>query len=129
MEINVRIPGVIAWIAALVIGFPGSGLTGSGEAMNREVAYLLHAIETSGCVFVRNDVPYTAGEAVDHIRKKYNHLREKIGSTEEFIELCATQSSMSGKPYLIKCGDSKAVSSRSWLEEKLVDYRGESWDR
>ncbi|TAL34475.1 MAG: hypothetical protein EPN93_12195 [Spirochaetes bacterium] len=115
--------GVILWLAVLVILFPGAGFTGPDETLTREITYLLNTIETTECAFLRNDVSYSSKEAADHIRKKYDYFRDKIGSAEDFIELCASQSSMSGKPYMIKCGDSDAVPSRTWLKIKLDEFR------
>jgi hypothetical protein len=123
-----RIPGAVSWLTVLALLFPVAGLPGPGETGNREIAYLLNAIEASECTFLRNDVPYSSRDAADHIRKKYDYLGDRIGSAEEFIELCASRSSMSGTQYMIRCGDSDAVPSSTWLKRRLDEFRRGSAD-
>ncbi len=117
------IPRAVLLVSIVAFFVPVAVLPGPGETVGREIAFLLNAIETSECAFLRNDVPYSSREAAAHIRKKYDYLGDKIGSAEEFIELCASSSSASGKPYMIKCGDSEPVSSSTWLRKKLEDFR------
>jgi hypothetical protein len=124
-----KIPVLLSWLTILVNLIPLTGFPGSDETRDREITYLLNAVATSDCTFFRNDVPYSSSEAAVHIGKKYDYLRDKIGSAEEFIELCASQSSMSGKPYMIKCGDSDAVPSRAWLKNRLDDFRRKRMDQ
>ena len=47
-----------------------------------------------------------------------------VTSTETFIELAATKSSISGKPYQVRCGKAPAQSSQSWFASKLKALRG-----
>ena len=35
----------------------------------------------------------------------------------------ATESSVSGKPYLVRCGGAQPVPSQSWFNDKLKDLR------
>jgi hypothetical protein len=46
-----------------------------------------------------------------------------VTSAETFIERGATQSSQSGKPYAVKCGDAAAVASADWLRDELQRFR------
>jgi hypothetical protein len=94
-------------------------------AVRTEVKLLLDAIEASGCRFNRNGTWYTAHEARLHLRDKYDRLaaRDAVHATEQFIDLAATQSSLSGRPYLIQCGDGPTLASNPWLREKLAQVR------
>ena len=93
------------------------------ESQKPEVQHLLEFIETSDCIFERNGKKYDAADAADHIKKKYRYFRNKISTTEEFIEYSGTKSTMSGKPYLIYCGDKDPITSQTWLLEELSVYR------
>ena len=42
---------------------------------------------------------------------------------DQFIEKGGSTSSMSGKPYLVQCGDAKAVTSGAWLTVELQALR------
>ena len=46
-----------------------------------------------------------------------------VQTTEQFIERAASRSSMSGEPYLVKCGNGAPVQSGQWLGFQLQDAR------
>jgi hypothetical protein len=62
---------------------------------------------------------------VEHINKKYQYLIKKglINSTEQFIERAASESIMSGKPYMVKCAESKPIKSAVWFKNELTSFR------
>jgi len=68
---------------------------------------------------------YDAQKAHAHLRDKYKYLVGKnlADTTEHVIERAASESSMSGTPYQIRCVGAAAVSSRQWLREKLTELR------
>jgi hypothetical protein len=90
-----------------------------------EINYLLASVESSGCQFYRNGSWYDSKMAQEHLRSKYELLaaRAKINTAEDFIELAATKSSLSGRPYEIRCGGGMALTTNQWLHEVLVRYR------
>jgi hypothetical protein len=47
----------------------------------------------------------------------------QINSTEDFIKWSASKSEMSGKPYLVKCGDGSPPLLAQWLSDELERYR------
>lgn len=94
-------------------------------ASTDEISHLLTFIQNSPCDFHRNGSWYRASEAVDHIKAKYEYFHNKglIGTTEDFIELAATKSSMSGRYYMVKCADTAELKSGDWLRAELATYR------
>ena len=90
--------------------------------MQEEITHLLNYIETSDCVFIRNNSPHSPEDAVQHIEKKYNYLKKRIRSTEDFIKGAATQSSISGRPYMIIC-EGVEMKTADWLRIELKKYR------
>lgn len=90
-----------------------------------EVAHLLQYLESSGCQFQRNGSWYTSQRAARHLNQKYEYLLKKsmVTNAESFIERAATESSASGKPYSVKCGDAAAVPSAAWLRDELQRFR------
>jgi Family of unknown function (DUF5329) len=90
-----------------------------------EINYLLGSIESSGCEFYRNGSWYDSKMAEEHLRSKYELLAAsaRIKTAEDFIELAATKSSLSGRPYEIRCGGGLALTTNQWLHEVLVRYR------
>ena len=90
-----------------------------------EIEHLLTYLEQSGCEFFRNGEWYGAAKAKDHLNEKYSYLLKKnlIGEAEDFIRLAAAKSSVSGKPYQVRCQGSKPIASEIWLSEELSRYR------
>jgi len=89
-----------------------------------EVAHLIAYLENSDCNMVRNTKTYSGEEGGKHVRRKYEYFRDDISSTEEFVELSATKSTMSGKPYVVHCPGEPPRNSADWLLEELDAYRG-----
>ena len=94
-------------------------------ATQNEINHLFTFIKNSDCQFNRNGTWHPAKGAADHIEKKYNYFMKKgeITSAEAFINLSASESSMSGKKYKVKCGSSPEIASSSWLKTELKKYR------
>jgi Family of unknown function (DUF5329) len=90
-----------------------------------EVEYLLSAIASSGCEFFRNGEWFDSKKASAHLRDKYTALNTLGGivTATDFIEQAATKSSMSGRPYLIRCAGAEPVPTNQWLHEALERYR------
>ena len=91
------------------------------QGVVEEISLLLSYLEKSECEFNRNGTWYTGKRAVAHIRKKYTYLLKRglIDSTDSFIELAASKSSMSGKAYRVRCADEAPVDSSTWFHEAL----------
>ena len=88
----------------------------------QEIAHLLTFVADSGCTYVRNGKQYDATEAREHIERKYDYIRERISTTEQFIQYAATESSMSGQPYSVICSGQEEPSA-DWLNRELARYR------
>jgi hypothetical protein len=101
---------------------PAAELTAAGQA---EIAQLFTHLERSGCQFNRNGRWYGSSEAVAHLKKKFDYLQKKklLGSAEDFIARGAAESSVSGQPYLVKCGSAAPVQSSSWFRAALEKFR------
>ncbi len=94
-------------------------------AVQTEIDGLLGRLETSGCEFNRNGTWYAAPEVKPHLLRKLKYLedRDLVQTTEQFIELAASGSSMSGQPYLVRCGGAASIPSGQWLRSQLQDMR------
>ena len=94
-------------------------------AARAEIDGLLVRLVASGCEFNRNGSWYTAAEAKSHLSQKLKYFEDRgmVQTTEQFIEKAASGSSMSGQPYLVRCGNSAPVQSGQWLRSELKDLR------
>jgi len=104
-------------------------LTGTAAAApspveSRKIEQLIASVEQlRDAKFIRNGTAYDAGKAADHLRLKLREAGERIQSAEDFIRLCASRSSVSGKPYEIAFDDGRRITSEAFLNAKLKELQ------
>jgi len=110
-------------LLALVTAAPAGAAPPPAAA--REIEGLIAALGASGCDFQRNGSWYPAKKAEQHLRRKYDYLRErdKVATAEQFIALAGTRSSMSGRAYSVRCPGKPVVDSAAWLQGRLRALR------
>lgn len=118
-----RLATSVVLAAAAAVALPA--LAAPPAQAQREIDRLITALGQCGCQFQRNGSWYDADDAQAHLRKKYDWLvkRDMVASAEQFIERAGSQSSISGKPYQVRCGAGPAVTSASWLSARLAEIR------
>ena len=97
----------------------------AASGVNDEITQLLDYVEHSGCALYRNGSWYSASDARAHLERKYRYLlnKEGAGTTEDFIDRAATASSLSWKPYQVKCEGREQVSSAEWFTVEMLRLR------
>ena len=115
------------WLIASSIGLTAITLDAQAQTppqATQEINSLLDFVEHSECRFVRNGSEYPGAEARVHLQKKLTYLedRNKVNSAEDFIELVASQSSMSGRAYEVRCPAGVQPASL-WLKTELQRQR------
>ena len=99
---------------------------GPNSVERQKIDYLIATIETlQGAQFIRNGTSYDAKAAASHLRLKLRSAGSGIATAEDFIRLCASVSSISGKPYQIRFADGQVVSSETYLRQKLAEFSDE----
>ncbi|OOZ39270.1 hypothetical protein BOW52_07475 [Solemya elarraichensis gill symbiont] len=106
--------------ALIIVSSASAGLQ---PAEQEAIDHLLNFVSQTDCKINRNGSYHDGPEAVAHIQKKYDYFKDKIGSAEEFIDYSATKSAMSGKYYLVQCGQEEPGTTREWLLDELGNYR------
>lgn len=117
MKLHFLIPAII--FTAVIISTPST----ADDELNDTIQYLLNFVKNSGCTLIRNGKNHTPQEAVEHIKRKYNHFKDEIKTPEDFIRLTASKSLISKKPYMVKTRDGRMMRSQDWLLEALEEYR------
>jgi hypothetical protein len=94
-------------------------------AARAEIDGLLARLEGSGCEFYRNGSRHTAAETTPHLLGKLKYLEDRgaVQTAEQFIDLAASRSSVTGQAYLIKCGTAAPMESGAWLRSQLKAMR------
>ena len=110
-------------LAAFFLLLASHGYGGQVAHLDATVQHLIAHVAQSDLTFIRNDVRYTGKEASEHLQKKYAHFKDKIKAPEDFIELCASRSLLSGKPYLVINEKGETITASEWLTAELEVYR------
>ncbi len=115
----------IFFITALLLISPIAFAQASKTSSDQEIRYLLSYLESSNCKFSRNGTWYSPANAKSHLNRKYDYLQKKglAPTAELFIKRAASESSTTGKPYLVHCEGKTIIASSEWFTKALNHYR------
>ncbi len=114
------------FIPAFSVGIYAQGNTKDvnlSYSYNEEIEIIINTIENSNCIFFRNGEAYPSQKAASHLRLKLNRAKGRVQTTEQFITLLASKSSITRKPYYIACNEHPRVQANEWLFERLRSLR------
>ena len=87
------------------------------------IEYLITSVEKlEGAKFIRNGSEFNGKEAAKHLRMKRDYAGVRIRTADDFIRLCASKSSVTGKPYTIRSADGKTMKSEDYFRMKLKEF-------
>lgn len=86
------------------------------------IAYLMNRVAQSDLIFVRNGMEYDGQAAAAHMARKYEHFRDRIHSPADFIELAASRSLLTGRPYAVILASGERIETADWLRGIFRDY-------
>lgn len=114
-----------ALLLPLSVALPTVAAAAVQPLAQTEIAHLLDFVRDSGCAFYRNGSWYSAAEGAAHLDDKYQMLarKDEIATAEDFIARAGSMSSMSGRPYQVRCGTDAPVDTGPWLRAELARYR------
>jgi hypothetical protein len=82
----------------------------------QKIEALIQAVaDLEGAVFIRNGTEHLPKAAADHLRLKWRNAGKRVKTAPDFIRYCASESSLSTRPYEIRLQDGRTVLSRDWL--------------
>jgi len=104
--------------------FSGAAIAQTQDtAEKKKIAMLISSIENlKGATFIRNGTEYDEKKAAEHLRLKLKNAGSRVQTADDFIRLCASKSSISGKPYMIRFSQGKTIKSEEYFRQKLKDY-------
>ena len=114
----------LLWMAGTLL--PKLALAAPDASTAAAIEYLIESVSQSDMVFVRNFSRHDAQRAAKHIRDKYEHFVDEIDSPEKFIELCASESLMTGRDYRVILPGGEEHLARDWMQGLLAKYRAQS---
>jgi hypothetical protein len=110
-------------LLGLLLASANSAATRQAEDLDATIQHLITYVRESDVTFERNFSRHDSDEAAVHIENKYQHFRDEIDTPEQFIELCATASLVTGKQYMIIDGQGETIPAGEWLNIELARYR------
>jgi hypothetical protein len=111
------------WVIACVILALFSGAVSAQDNIEKKkIDFLISSVENlKDAVFIRNGTEHNGKAAAEHLRMKLQNALV-VETADDFIRLCASKSSMTGKPYIIRFSDGKEMKSEEYFRKKLKDY-------
>jgi hypothetical protein len=112
---------ILLVLAGFIIGFAATeSLSENKNEETKKIELLLVRIEAMpNVVFIRNGKEYSANKAAEHLRLKWEKAGRHVKTAEDFIELCGSRSSISGKLYKMRFADGRIENSAVILKEFL----------
>ena len=118
---GMRLIGLLAIL--MLCGVVGVRAADMSSLETQKIEFLLASIEAlQNARFIRNGTAYDAKAASDHLRLKLSNAGSKVKSAEDFIRVCASVSSLSGKPYLVRFSDGRQITAEDYFNGKLREY-------
>jgi hypothetical protein len=110
-------------LSVVVLALLSGVVKAQDNSERSKIEYLIGSIETlNGAIFIRTSTEYDGKAAAKHLRKKLQNAGGNVKTADDFITLCASKSSISGKPYLIKSSDGNTIKAEQYFREKLREY-------
>ncbi len=110
----------------MLLALPGIS-SGRDAREQKRIDFLIDGLaKLPGAVFIRNGTEYKATDAQSHLRQKLDYGGERVKTAEDFIKYCASQSSMSHRPYQIRLGDGRTVETAAFFTEQLKEFDARS---
>ena len=113
---------ILVTVFAILAIFSGA-LTAQDNAEKKKIEFLISSVENLKSVkFIRNGSEYDGKQAAEHLRMKLQKAGGNVQTADDFIRLCASQSFITGKPYMIRLSDGKTIKSEEYFRKKLKEY-------
>jgi len=108
------------WLLCLFLVTVAAAAAEPGAEIEALLAYVGNL---DGAAFLRNGSSHTPAEAASHLRLKWSNQRGGIATAEDFVRLCGTKSSLSGRAYLIRFADGREEPAAQVLLRQLQVIR------
>ena len=108
-----------SWLLALALAGGAQAMPPAEQA--KVEALIARIAAAKDVVFIRNGNEYPAANAAEFLRRKCGGKWDAMASAREFVSGCASESSTSGKPYLIRQPGGAARPSAQVLTEWLQE--------
>jgi hypothetical protein len=110
------------WLLLLIALLPALCFARDAKEQAR-IEFLIREVETSrGLTFIRNGSEHDGPAAARHLRRKLDHGGERMKTAEQFVQYCATESSITKRRYQVRTADGETVDAAAFFEQRLRDF-------
>jgi hypothetical protein len=110
-------------VAFVILALFSGAVSARDNIEKKKIEFLICSVENlKGAVFIRNGSEHDGKAAAEHLRMKLKNAGGRVQTADDFIRLCASQSYITGKPYMIRLSDGKTIKSEKYFREKLKEY-------
>ncbi|MDR3203425.1 MAG: DUF5329 domain-containing protein [Deltaproteobacteria bacterium] len=96
-----------------------------GEELALTLALIKSIDSQKDLIFIRNGKEYNSAQAAAHLKRKLSQAGAKIQTVENFIELLASKSSVSGQPYYIKRPNQSQQTAQAYFTDLLNEIKAQ----
>ena len=108
--------------AFVILTLFSGAVSAQDDIEKKKIEFLISSVENlKGAKFIRNGKEHDGKEAAAHLRMKLQNALV-VQTADDFIRLCASKSSFTGKPYMIRLSDGKTIKSEEYFRKKLKEY-------
>ena len=112
---------ILAALLALVL-LPAV-LLGREAREQARIDFLINNVETSGgLAFIRNGSEHDGPAAAKHLRLKLDYAGERVKTAEEFVKVCASESSVTHQKYKVRLHDGTTMDAAAYFAERLREF-------
>jgi Family of unknown function (DUF5329) len=87
------------------------------------IDFLIRSVETSkGIVFIRNGSEHDGVAAAKHLQMKLNYAGERVRTAEEFVKVCASESSLTHQKYKVRLADGTTMDAVDYFAARLREF-------
>jgi hypothetical protein len=109
--------------AVVMLALFSGALCAQDNIEQKKIEFLISSVENlKGAIFIRNGSEHDGKAAAEHLRMKLKSAGGRVQTADDFIRLCASQSYITGKPYMIRLSNGKTIKSEKYFREKLKEY-------
>lgn len=110
-------------VAFIILSLFHGTVSAQDNIEKKKIEFLICSVENlKGAIFIRNGSEYDGKKAAEHLRLKLKNAGGRVQTADDFIRLCASQSYITGKPYMIRLSDGKIMKSEKYFRGKLKEY-------
>ena len=109
--------------ACVILALFSGTVSAQDNIEKKKIEFLISSVENlKGAIFIRNGSEYDGKAAAEHLRMKLKNAGGHVQTADDFIRLCASQSYITGKPYMIRLSNGKTIKSEEYFREKLKAF-------